>query len=98
MPTRTVRVVATAIWSSQPCRDRMTFDRITVDPDLMGGAPTLRGLRIPVATVVSMVADGTSVPEILVDLPDLESADVVEALRFAAESVRERQIPLLRSA
>lgn len=74
----------------------MTFDRITADPDLMGGAPTLRGLRIPVATVVSMVADGMSVPEILVDLPDLESADVVEALRFAAESVREGQIPLLR--
>lgn len=92
-----VRVVAAAIRSGRLYRDRMTFDRITVDPDLMGGAPTLRGLRIPVASVVSMVADGMSVPEILVDLPDLESADVVEALRFAAESVRERQIPLLRS-
>ncbi len=49
----------------------MTFERITVDPDLMGGVPTVRGLRIPVATVVSMVADGMSVNEICQDLPDL---------------------------
>lgn len=98
MLARMVRVVATAIRTGHPCRELMTFDRITVDPDLMGGVPTLRGLRIPVATVVSMVADGMSVPEVLVDLPDLESVDVVEALRFAAELVRERQIPLLRSA
>src|SRR3954453_18752452 len=43
---------------------RMTFTRITVDPDLMAGVPTIRGLRIPVATVVSMVADGMTVGEI----------------------------------
>lgn len=76
----------------------MTYDRITVHPDLMGGVPTLRDLRIPVATVVSMVADGMSVEEIIDDLPDLTRDDVLEALRFAAESVRERQIPLLRPA
>ena len=79
-------------------RGWVPFDRITVDPDLMGGVPTLRGLRIPVATVVSMVADGMSVAEILDDLPDLEHDDVLQALRFAAESVRERQMPLLRPA
>ena len=76
----------------------MTFERITVDQELMGGVPTIRGLRIPVATVVSMVADGMTWEEVLADLPDLTREDVVEALRFAAETVRERQIPLRPSA
>jgi uncharacterized protein (DUF433 family) len=76
----------------------MSFDRITVDPDLMGGVPTVRGLRIPVATVVSMVADGMTVEEICTDLPDLTPEDVAEALRYAAEAVRERQIPIRPSA
>jgi uncharacterized protein (DUF433 family) len=60
----------------------------------MGGAPTIRGLRIPVATVVSMVADGMSVDEICADL---SPADVAEALRYAAETVRERRLPLRSS-
>jgi uncharacterized protein (DUF433 family) len=76
----------------------MTFGRITVDPALMGGAPTIRGLRIPVATVVTMVADGMTVEEICRDLPDLSGEDVAEALRFEAETVRERQLPLRPSA
>lgn len=84
--------------SCQPYDQHMTFDRITVDPDLMGGVPTIRGLRIPVATVVSMVADGMSVDEICADLPDLFPADVAEALHYAAETVRERQLPLRPSA
>ena len=76
----------------------MTFTRITVDPDVMAGVPTLRGLRIPVATVVTMVADGMTTEEILADLPDLEAEDVTEALRFAAEELRERHLPLRPSA
>jgi uncharacterized protein (DUF433 family) len=76
----------------------VTFERITVDQELMGGVPAIRGLRIPVATVVSMVADGMTWEEVLADLPDLTREDVVEALRFAAETVRERQIPLRPSA
>lgn len=64
----------------------------------MAGVPTLRGLRIPVATVVSMVADGLTVDEILLDLPDLERADIGEALRFAAELTRERYVPLRTTA
>ena len=71
------------------------FARITVRPDQMGGAPCIRGLRIPVATVVSMVADGMDSPEILAAYPDLELDDIREALRFAAESVRERELPLV---
>jgi uncharacterized protein (DUF433 family) len=60
----------------------------------MGGMPCIRGLRIPVATVVGMVADGMSENEILDAYPDLQHDDVHEALRFAAEAVRERALPL----
>jgi uncharacterized protein (DUF433 family) len=73
----------------------MKFTRITVDPSQMGGVPCLRGLRIPVATVVAMVADGMPESEILAAFPDLEAEDVVEALRFAAEAVRERELPVV---
>jgi uncharacterized protein (DUF433 family) len=61
----------------------------------MGGVPCVRGLRIPVATVVEMVADGMSEDEILRAYPDLEREDIHEALRYAAAAVREREIPLL---
>ena len=67
----------------------MAFDRITVDPDKMGGVPSIRGLRVPVATVVGMVADGMGEEEILEAYPDLEREDVHEALRYASEAVRE---------
>jgi uncharacterized protein (DUF433 family) len=70
------------------------FDRITIEPDKMSGQACIRGLRIPVATVVAMVADGMTTPEILVDLPELEAEDVAQALRYAAAAVRERELPL----
>jgi uncharacterized protein (DUF433 family) len=60
----------------------------------MGGMPCIRGLRIPVATVVGMVADGMSETEILEAYPDLEGGDIHEALRYAAEALRERALPL----
>ena len=72
----------------------MTFTRITVRADQMGGVPCIRGLRIPVATVVGMVADGMSEREILDAYPDLEAEDIREALHYAAEAVRERELPL----
>jgi uncharacterized protein (DUF433 family) len=72
----------------------MQYSRITVNPAQMGGAPCLRGLRIPVATVIGMVADGVPEAEIQKLYPDLESADIQEALQFAAEAVRERELPL----
>lgn len=65
----------------------MKFTRITVDPAQMGGVPCLRGLRVPVATVVAMVADGMSEDDILAAYPDLDRADIREALRYAAEAV-----------
>ena len=75
----------------------MSFTRITVRPDQMGGVPCVRGLRVPVATVVGMVADGMSETEIVTAYPDLEAKDVREAMRYAAEAVRERELPLAAS-
>jgi uncharacterized protein (DUF433 family) len=73
----------------------MRFERITVDAARMGGVPCIRGLRIPVATVVAMVADGMREDEILRSYPDLEREDIREALQYAAEAVRERELPLV---
>lgn len=73
----------------------MEFTRITIDVKRMGGVPCIRSLRIPVATIVDMVADGMSEAEILAAYPDLEAADIREALHFAAEAVRERELPML---
>jgi uncharacterized protein (DUF433 family) len=66
----------------------MNFQRITVDPRQMAGVPCIRGLRIPVATVVGMAADGMSPSEILGAYPDLEQEDISEALRHTDESRR----------
>lgn len=76
----------------------MRFPRITIRPDQAGGAPCIRGLRIPVSIVVDMIAEGMTVPEILALYPDLEAEDIPEALRFAAEAVRERELPLVANA
>jgi uncharacterized protein (DUF433 family) len=80
---------------TSPGGENMNFARITINPQQMGGVPCIRGLRIPVATVVGMVAEGMSEAEILRAFPDLESEDIREALRFAAEAVRERALPLV---
>jgi uncharacterized protein (DUF433 family) len=72
----------------------MKFTRITIDPARMGGVPCIRGLRIPVSTIVGMVADGMTHAEIVKAYPDLEVADVQEALRYAAAALRERELPL----
>ena len=71
----------------------MAYRRITVDPDRMGGVPCIRDLRIPVATVVSLVAEGCTTEEILAGYPDLESEDIREALHYAAEALRARTLP-----
>jgi uncharacterized protein (DUF433 family) len=73
----------------------MRFERITVSRDQMGGVPCIRGLRIPVATVVKMLAAGMTEEEILTDYPDLVREDIREALQFAAAAVLERELPVL---
>ena len=58
----------------------MKFKRITINPNQMGGVPCIRGLRIPVATVVGMIADGMTEEQILRAYPDLEPEDLQEGL------------------
>ena len=76
----------------------MTFTRITTRADQMGGVPCIRELRIPVATVLGMIADGMTEQEILSAYPDLEAEDIHEALHYAAEAVRERELPIAAAA
>ncbi len=73
---------------------QMKFTRITVNPTQMNGVPCIRALRIPVATTVAMVADGMTTQDILGAYPDLERVDIQEALHYAADAVRERELPL----
>lgn len=72
----------------------MTFERVAVDPEIMAGVPCIAGTRIPVATVVGMVADGMTVETILEAYPQLVVEDVMDALRYAAARVDEREVPL----
>ena len=76
----------------------VAFSRITVRSDQMGGVPCVRGLRIPVATVVGMLAQGMTSQQVLGEYPDLEPEDLLAALRFAAAAVDERHLPLLAPA
>ncbi|MBM4147068.1 MAG: DUF433 domain-containing protein [Nitrospira sp.] len=73
----------------------MKFTRITVNSKQMDGIPCIRGLRIPVAAVVGMVADGMNENDIISNFPDLVREDIREALKYAAEAVRERELPLV---
>jgi len=66
------------------------FERITVNPDRMGGVPCIRRLRIPVATVVGLVAQGLIEARIVTEYPDLEVGDIHQTLAFAAAVVDER--------
>ena len=70
------------------------FKRVQTRSNVMGGVPCIRDLRMPVATVVGMVANGMSTDEILAEHPDLEAEDISEALRFAALAVDQREIPI----
>jgi len=74
------------------------FARITVDPAQMGGVPCVRHLRIPVATVLRLLAGGLTEGDILAQYPNLETEDIRECLRFAAASAMERELPLPHSA
>jgi len=70
------------------------LNRITMDPQVMGGKPCIRGLRVTVGTVVGLVAAGKSVEEIIAAYPYLEREDVQEALTYAAWRVEEKELPL----
>jgi len=70
------------------------FDRITIDPAVMGGKPCIRGMRMTVGTIIGLVATGVSFAEILELYPYLEEADIKAALSYAAWRVQERELPL----
>ncbi len=76
----------------------MTWNRITVDTDLMQGKPCVRHMRITVNLVVNLVANGMTTPEILEEYPDLEAEDVRECLRYAACLTDERVAPFEEAA
>ena len=71
------------------------FTRITFDPEVMGGKPCIRGLRVTVGTIVGLVAAGHSMSDILRAYPYLEEEDVREALSYAAWRVEEIELPLV---
>lgn len=75
----------------------LNFPNITVNPLQMGGVPCIRGLRVPVATVLRMLAAGMTERQILDEYPDLEAADIRECLRYAAAVTLERELPLPQS-
>jgi uncharacterized protein (DUF433 family) len=72
----------------------VAFERIAVDHRIMGGVPCIRGTRIPVATVIGVIAEGMTTEEILADFPQLTVEDIQDALCYAAAAVDEREIPL----
>jgi uncharacterized protein (DUF433 family) len=70
------------------------FDRISFDPDIMGGRACIRGMRIPVSVIVGQVAHGASEKEILEDYPEIEPADIQQALAYAAWLTQEQVLPV----
>ena len=72
----------------------LDLKRITFDPDVMGGKPCIRGMRVTVGTLVGLVATGYSIPDILQAYPYLEADDIREALAYAAWRVEEIELPL----
>ncbi len=62
----------------------LELDRITFDPDILGGRACIRGMRISVSLVVNLVADGMTTPQIVAEYPDLEEEDVAQALKYAS--------------
>jgi uncharacterized protein (DUF433 family) len=66
------------------------FDRVMFDPKIMGGRACIRGMRVPVSVIVNQIAHGASVEEILAGYPDLERADIQQAIEYAAWLAQER--------
>ena len=74
-----------------------SFDRITLDPAVMGGKACIRGMRVTVGTVVGLLAAGRSRAEILDAYPYLEREDIDQSLAYAAWRLEEREVPLAPS-
>lgn len=70
------------------------LNRITFNPEVMGGKPCIRGMRVTVRAIVGLVASGKTVDEVLADYPYLEREDILEALSYAAWRAGEREVPM----
>jgi uncharacterized protein (DUF433 family) len=70
------------------------LERITIDPEVMGGQPCIRGFRIPVSLIIKLIASGKKIEEILEDYPELEEEDIKQSLEYAAWTVSEKILPL----
>lgn len=75
----------------------MAIDRVVLDHRIMGGVPCVRGTRIPVSIIIGRLADGSSHEDILADYSQLSGEDIDAALRFAAATLDQREMPLLAS-
>ena len=73
---------------------RNTFDRITQNPNILAGRATIRGLRISVAHVVNLIANGMTPAQVIEELPDLEAEDIRQALAFAAALAQDELHPI----
>jgi uncharacterized protein (DUF433 family) len=73
------------------------LSRITFDPQVMGGKPCIRGMRVTVGTILGLVASGKTVDEVLADYPYLRREDILEALSYAAWEAEEQEVPIASS-
>jgi uncharacterized protein (DUF433 family) len=77
--------------------DVMLLNRITVDPKVLVGKPTIRGLRISIEQILAALAAGVPVADLLEDYPELEAEDIQAALLYATERVRDERVYVLRA-
>ena len=83
---------------TKPRTGNLSFDRITFDPEVMGGKPCIRGMRVTVGTILGLLAAGYNEARILEAYPYLESEDIRQSLVYATWRAEEREVPLERSA
>ena len=95
---RDIRGTRLTLGSRAAHDEYMDLARITVDHQIMGGVPCVAGTRIPVTTVVGLIADGLTADEILTEYPQLTLADVQACLGYAARAVDERELPVRLTA
>jgi len=72
--------------------DTRLFDRISQKPDVMGGKPCIRGMRVTVGMIVGQIGEGHTIEELLSDYPYLEREDIFQALQYAAWRVQDREV------
>lgn len=81
-------------WTEARGHSVTEFDRITHHPEIMGGKPTIRGMRVTVGMVVGLIGAGRTIEQVLADYPYLEREDVLQALRYAAWRAEDRELTL----